>query len=293
MYNNNLHYYSLWQIVACIACHWFGLLSVELLPGVSAGGRGGGHRERWAASSAGLWISSVFFCNVFLLAGQTDALQHAPSASPLLYFYFYQWMTIWSKVILIFSLKRLQLNIHPSWRGLLCSVFGMCITETKGCAFIFKEICRHYMELNNLFHRSAELVKHLPLNCDFFFLSPWILKQNKNTHSLCNSKFNWDASPRFFCSARHIQHEFICSYRQECELHSLFILEFWEIIFINSKSSKTPEFPLIKIPPNFQWTYFLSFYIVSLESVYFWVTLVKKTNEVSVMSCVLMWVINK
>lgn len=188
-------------------------------------------------------------------------------------------MTIWSKVILIFCLKRLQLNIHSSWGGLLCSVFGMCVTETKGCAFIFKEIGHHYRELNNLFHRSAELwVKHLPLNCNFFFPLNIETKQKQFSHSVCNSKFNWDASPRFFCSVRHIQHEFICGYRKECELHSLFSLELWEIILIKSKSTKTPEFPLIKIPPNLQWTHFISFHYVSLESVYFWATLVKKNK---------------
>lgn len=195
--------------------HWFGLLPGELLPGVSADGRGGGLQEHWAASSAGLWFSSVVFCSVFLLAGQTNPLRRAPSTLPLRYFYFYQRMMIWSKVILIFCLKRLQLNIHSSWGGLLCSVFGICVTETKGCKFIFKEIGHHYRELNNLFQRSAELwVKHLSLNCDFFF-SPWILKQNKNSSLIqlihCNSKFNWEASPRLFCSVRHIQHEFNCS----------------------------------------------------------------------------------
>lgn len=181
-------------------------------------------------------------------------------------------MTIWSKVISIFGLKRLQLNIHPSRRGLLlCSVFGLCVTETKGCAFIFKEIGHHYRELNNLFHPSAELwVKHFPLNCVFFPPLNNETKQKQFAHSVCNSKFNWDASPRFFCSTRHIQHKFICSYRQECELHSLFSLELWEIIF-NSKSTKTPEFRLIKIPPNFQWTYALIL-LCFFKICVFWVT---------------------
>lgn len=154
--------------------------------GALGGGGGGVYRERWAASSAGLWFSSVFFCDVFLLAGQTDALQRAPSALPLLYFYFYQWMTIKSKVIWIFCLERLQLNIHSSWCGLLCTIFGMCVTETKGCACIFKEIGQHYMKLNNLFHRSAESwVKRLPLNCDFLFpLEYWNKTKTVRSFSL-------------------------------------------------------------------------------------------------------------
>lgn len=156
---------------------------------VVGGGTWGGegvYRERWAASSAGLWFSSVFFCDVFLLAGQTDALQRALSTLPLLYFYFYQWMTIRSKVIWIFCLERLQLNIHSSWRSLLCTVFGMCVTETKGCACIFKEIGQHYMKLNNLFHRSAELwVKCLPLNCDSPFpLEYWNKTKTVRSFSL-------------------------------------------------------------------------------------------------------------
>lgn len=193
--------------------HWFGLLPLELLPGVTADGRGGGHQEHWAASSAGLWFSSVAFCSVFILAGQTKALRRSPSTLPLLYFYFYQWMMIWGKVILIFCLKRLQLNIHSSWGGLLCSVFGMCVTETKGCAFIFKEIGHHYRELNNLFSLISRVVGKTSFFEWWFFFPPWILKQNKKqfAYSLCNSKLNWDASPRLFCSVRHIQHEFICS----------------------------------------------------------------------------------
>lgn len=57
---------------------------------------------------------------------------------------------------MIFCLNRPQLNIHSFWCGLFGSFFGMCVKETKGCAFdytslgFFKEIRHHYIELNNL-----------------------------------------------------------------------------------------------------------------------------------------------
>lgn len=79
--------------------------------------------------------------------------------SPRSYFYFDHWIIIKSKVILIFCLKRPQLNIHSFWCGLLGSFFGMCVRDKRLCFWLHKLwlFQRDYIKLSNLFHWSTAL----------------------------------------------------------------------------------------------------------------------------------------
>lgn len=192
----------------------------------------------------------MFFAKCIPAGSANGALQRTPSTHPLLYFYFYQWIIIWSKVILIFCLNRLQLNIHSFWRGLLCSVFGMCVTETKGCALICKEIRHHYSELNNLFHWSEELwVKHFPLaQISDFVLEYWNKTKTVRSlkfaiQSLIEMRLQGSSGPRATFTAwihlrlhtdKNVGYTHYSSWN------------YVEIILINSKSTKVPEFTLIK-----------------------------------------------